>query len=275
MSGIATIRHSTITANTAPNGGGSGVASYGSTAARTDVYSTIIAGNHGSDVDLFGGSTNTFNSLGYNLIGTGSALAAFTNNDQTGVTVPGLQPLANNGGPTRTHAFAAGSPAVDAGDPAAVAGMGGVPEADQRGIGFTRVAGGRIDIGAFESQVIVPTLAGDYNRNGAVDAADYVVWRKALGSTVPPFTGADGDGSGIIDQADLAVWRANFGRTLPPAAGAATDAIAAVSVREDMTPSTSQARRAGRVTPRAEFSVRQDALLSTMFDAIDRAFELV
>jgi hypothetical protein len=101
------------------------------------------------------------------------------------------------------------------------------------------------------------------------------VWRKSLGSTVPPFSGADGDGSGIIDQADLAVWRANFGRTLPAAAGAATDAIASMSVREDMTPSTSQARRAGRVTPRAEFSVRQDAPLSTMFDAIDRAFELV
>jgi hypothetical protein len=266
MSGIATIRHSTITANTAPSGSGSGVASYGSSGARTDVDSTIIAGNHGTDVDLLGGTTNTFNSLGYNLIGTGSAVAAFSNNDQTGATVPGLQPLANNGGPTRTHAFAAGSPAVDAGDPAAVAGMDGVPESDQRGIGFTRVAGGRIDIGAFESQVIVPTLAGDYSRNGAVDAADYIVWRKSLGSTVPPFSGADGDGSGIVDQADLGVWRANFGRTLTPQAAAAsisTSASASGSVVETALTFNSETRRTARTAPRTAFSFRQDALLST------------
>jgi CSLREA domain-containing protein len=221
MSDSAVIRHSTITANTAPNGGGSGVASYGSGSANTAIYSTIIAGNNGSDVDLFGGGgTNTFQSDGYNLIGTGNAIASFANNDQTGVTEPRLMPLANNGGPTRTHAFAAGSPAVDAGDPAAVPGTGGVPEFDQRGSGFARVFDGRIDIGAFESQVVVPTLAGDYNKNRTVDAADYVVWRKARGSTVPPFSGPDGDGSGIVDQADLAVWRANFGRSLAQAVAA-------------------------------------------------------
>ena len=34
-----------------------------------------------------------------------------------------------------------------------------------------------------------PALPGDYNGNGVVDAADYVVWRKTLGSSVPNFTG--------------------------------------------------------------------------------------
>ncbi len=29
-------------------------------------------------------------------------------------------------------------------------------------------------------------IAGDYNNNGTVDAADYVVWRKGLGTTYPP-----------------------------------------------------------------------------------------
>ena len=59
-----------------------------------------------------------------------------------GVIDPLLGPLADNGGPTQTHALLAGSPAIDAGDPLAVAGMNGVPEFDQRGMPFGRVADG-------------------------------------------------------------------------------------------------------------------------------------
>jgi hypothetical protein len=59
---------------------------------------------------------------------------------------PQLLPLALNGGPTRTHALAAESPAIDAGaNPGAF-------EFDQRGAGFARVSGGAADIGAFEVQ---------------------------------------------------------------------------------------------------------------------------
>ena len=53
-------------------------------------------------------------------------------------------------------------------------------------------------------------LPGDYNGNGTVDAADYVVWRKGLGTT---FT-----------QSDYDVWRTNFGRS----AGSGTTAAAAI-----------------------------------------------
>lgn len=42
-----------------------------------------------------------------------------------------------------------------------------------------------------------PVLVGDYNSNGVVDAADYVVARAGLGT--------------IFTQADLDAWRANFG----------------------------------------------------------------
>ncbi|MEX2168355.1 MAG: hypothetical protein WD851_03520 [Pirellulales bacterium] len=55
-------------------------------------------------------------------------------------------------------------------------------------------------------------LAGDYNQNGAVDAADYTVWRNTRGSTTILI--ADGNGSGAIDSGDLVVWRVNFGATL-------------------------------------------------------------
>jgi len=30
---------------------------------------------------------------------------------------------------------------------------------------------------------LVPSIPGDFNNNGVVDAADYVVWRKGLGTT--------------------------------------------------------------------------------------------
>ena len=53
---------------------------------------------------------------------------------------------------------------------------------------------------------------GDYNKNGSVDAADYIVWRCTLGQ-MGAGLGADGDGDQAIDANDYFVWRANFGQT--------------------------------------------------------------
>lgn len=52
----------------------------------------------------------------------------------------------------------------------------------------------------------VSHLPGDYNANGVVDAADFVVWRKGLGTTYV--------------QSDYDVWRSHFGQTLASGAGA-------------------------------------------------------
>ena len=71
---------------------------------------------------------------------------------------PQLGPLAENGGPTTTHALLAGSPAIDAGNPAFTP----PPDFDQRGALHERVAdgdgagGARIDIGAYERQSLPP-----------------------------------------------------------------------------------------------------------------------
>lgn len=57
--------------------------------------------------------------------------------------------------------------------------------------------------------VTSPGIAGDYNGNGVVDAADYTVWRDNLGGTSLPNEG--GISPGIVDEADYAFWKSRFG----------------------------------------------------------------
>ena len=60
-------------------------------------------------------------------------------------------------------------------------------------------------------------IAGDYNGNGVVDAADYVTWRNSLAQTGTGLP-ADGNGNGTVDSGDYGVWRGNFGDTSGAAA---------------------------------------------------------
>jgi hypothetical protein len=76
----------------------------------------------------------------HSLIGTGMTPTSGGNN--VSIDNPQLGPLADNGGPTLTHALLPGSPALDAGDPDAEAGMNDVSEYDQRGAPFVRVFDG-------------------------------------------------------------------------------------------------------------------------------------
>jgi hypothetical protein len=160
--GSLAIVRSTITLNQAVELGGL----YSSPGAftSTTVTGSIISGNQNGDVGWSwstGGGVNSVMSHGFNLVGDGRSSGAFNQpGDQTGVTNPMLGALANNGGPTMTHALLPNSPALDAGDPGAVV-VGGVPQNDQRGAPYNRIfdgdgaGGGRIDIGAFELQPIV------------------------------------------------------------------------------------------------------------------------
>jgi GH25 family lysozyme M1 (1,4-beta-N-acetylmuramidase) len=82
-----------------------------------------------------------------------------------------------------------------------------------------------VDRDAFEGTMeqlaaFMPTYhAGDFNRSGTVDAADYVFWRKTMGQTVNMGTAADGNLNGTIDADDVRVWEANFGKTYSSGAG--------------------------------------------------------
>jgi autotransporter-associated beta strand protein len=72
-----------------------------------------------------------------------------------------------------------------------------------------------------------PILAGDYNDDGVVDAADYVIWRKAEGTmTVLP----NDPIGGTIGLAHFNQWRGNFGAT-----GAGSGSSSSGSVPEPAT----------------------------------------
>jgi hypothetical protein len=111
---------------------------------------TIANLNNTSVVDSKGYNISSDASGGDNSTGPGGLL---NGPGDTRNTNPMLGPLQNNGGPTMTQALLKNSPAINAGDPNFNPYLFSPPLLyDQRGPGFPRVVGGRLDIGAFESQ---------------------------------------------------------------------------------------------------------------------------
>jgi predicted outer membrane repeat protein len=152
--GELTMTNSTVSRNSATNGGAGIYNTYGT----VNVQNTIIARNMDSAEFLSEAShdvVGSFNSQGHNLVGDVTGGSGFTNGlngDQVGTAANPLDallgPLADNGGPTFTHALLPGSPAIDAGN------NSGAPDTDQRG--ESRPQDGNadgtttVDIGAFE-----------------------------------------------------------------------------------------------------------------------------
>lgn len=72
------------------------------------------------------------------------------------------------------------------------------------------------------------TLLGDFNNDGSVDAADYLVWRNNLNGPDGVLNG-NGDNTGasmgVVDGADYLAWKGNFGAKATGALGVATTAV--------------------------------------------------
>jgi predicted outer membrane repeat protein len=143
--GTLTLTNSTLSANSAGNAaGGIGVAG-----GVVDLRNTIVAGNVApSGADIRGPVSST---SGYNLIGDGTGLSGISNGlggNLIGTAAspidPRLGPLADNGGPTRTQAVLADSPARGAGS------LAYATATDQRGL--PRTVAGEIDLGAYQTQ---------------------------------------------------------------------------------------------------------------------------
>jgi hypothetical protein len=119
------------------------------------------------------------NSLGYNLIRTpsGATITGKTTGNLSGVD-PQLAPLQSNGGLTPTRMPLPTSPLANAGDPAATT----IPATDQRGAGFPRIAGGRVDIGAAE--VPLPTVQAVLVNGGAAQRSRVTELRIVFNTAV-------------------------------------------------------------------------------------------
>ena len=139
-----TLNNSTVSGNTAPTIGGGILNNGAATLKNTIVANSPSSGNCGSEGDF------PFTSADHNLSSDGSC--GFTATGDLQNTDPMLGPLADNGGPTQTHALLAGSPAIDAGSPDCPP-----PAADQRGV--ARPQSVACDIGAFECSDAVNTDA--------------------------------------------------------------------------------------------------------------------
>jgi CSLREA domain-containing protein len=177
---------------------------------RAVIRNTIIAGNGGgSGPDVSGG----YSSQGHNLIGNADGSSGFNvTGDQVGSTGSPLNPrlgsLADNGGPTKTHALLAGSPALDAGDNALAKDVAdNTLTTDQRGAGFPRFADSSdtdttqtVDIGAFEAHPTVEDIADktvfedgaiefDFNIGDAVAGISSVTATSSDAALVPNDSG--------------------------------------------------------------------------------------
>jgi CSLREA domain-containing protein len=138
-----TLRNTTVARNSAAQGGG-GIRTSGPLILTNSLVALNTA-PQGPDVLKSGGVTVTarFSLLG---IRSGSGVSDGVNGNQFGTRSnpldPLLGPLADNGGPTRTHALLPGSPAIDA------ASTPDCPTTDQRGV--LRPQGAACDIGSYE-----------------------------------------------------------------------------------------------------------------------------
>ena len=139
--GDLTIINCTIVFNASFNGGGIAQTNGGGT---IHIGNTIVAKNiAANEPDAYNPASGTFDDLGHNLV-FADPDSVFTNSSDIFGLAPLLGALANNGGPTKTHALLKGSPAINAGDDALNPGV------DQRGV--KRPQGPHVDIGAYEKK---------------------------------------------------------------------------------------------------------------------------
>jgi hypothetical protein len=161
--GSVTIINATIANNTANQGGGGvfAVGDHGIAAVR--LINTIVALSASAVSDFQSATLNAgavFTGGNNNLIETNPG----TNGFAGALTITGKNPLldlpANNGGPTQTVGLSAFSPALNAGDSTAVTNslFSGPPFTDQRG--QARIRGAAVDLGAFESQIVLTAPVG-------------------------------------------------------------------------------------------------------------------
>jgi len=80
---------------------------------------------------------------------------------------------------------------------------------------------------SFPAAILPATLTsqGDFNNQGSVSLADYVMWRKTMGQSGSSLL-ADGNGNYVVDNGDYSVWRSHFGQSVSAGAESLDSAFA-------------------------------------------------
>ncbi len=190
-----TLTNSTLSSNSSNGLGGGSVVLGGtvalkqSTVASNNGAQVAAAATPGSGIYRSGGTVTLTGALlamqvggsncGGSVSGTSSAADDSSCTGATFVASPMVGPLADNGGPTRTHALLTGSPLIDAGNNTSASGL----TTDQRGL--VRIVNASVDFGALEYQ--------GADADGVTDADENAV-PNASGSGT-----GDGNGDSIPD----------------------------------------------------------------------------
>jgi CSLREA domain-containing protein len=261
-SGALTLTNSTISGNqtgvgiiggapTGDAGTGGAIANVGS---LTIISSTLTANSAGSDMSTFGLSGGIDSKpLFYLPPGTAtsrnSIIAGNVPNDTNGPLNsqgnniiqksldgpfsgaptdiigkdPKLGPLADNGGPTFTHALLAGSPALDAGDA-----ISNTLTTDQRGVG--RLAGASVDIGAYEFH---PTAEDVSDKTGFEDTLLPVAIAIGDGATDITSLSASSDNQTLVPDSGLQITGTGPVRTLKITPAANQNGMAHITLTEN------------------------------------------
>ncbi len=217
MIGISILWNSTVSGNTAAVGGGIENSGAGSVTLVSSTIARNRATLEGAGIVNRNGSLSFSNSLlgdhclFYRSPGNPDAGHNLSRRTTCGLSDPTSQAgvalflsgLADNGGPTQTHALRAGSPAIDAGDAALCMGLG-VNGLDQRDVsradGSASVSGS-CDVGAFEFM--------DCDGSGVDDGSEIAMDRSL-----------DQNGNMLLDACE----------NQPPVADAGSDRVAECSM---------------------------------------------
>jgi hypothetical protein len=87
---------------------------------------------------------------------------------------------------------------------------------------FARITGSTANVQLYELSLTAAVLfpSGDFDKNGVVDGADFLLWQREFGATGASLA-ADANHDNRVNAADLSLWQAHFGETVNAATPAA------------------------------------------------------
>ncbi len=186
---------------------------------NTDTGAMTLTNTFGSDLDIdlyqIAGPANSLNPAAWNSLesptpNSGQDLIEFPRGDGNG---NGWEVLGIPSSESLAEAFLNGSSILGPGQSISLGNAFNTSGPGEGALSFqVRTSAGEI-VNSIVEYVTGVSLAGDYNGDGRVDAADYTVWRDNLGAgDESAFAAGTGNGNGI-DGSDYTVWRSNFGNT--------------------------------------------------------------